>query len=164
MEYCRKLYMRHTFWSCLIRCVKMKCVQLLLRKIQSGYDSVHRRTDGHTPVVTLVHTFLGVLFLCGYRVLCGCVRLPGPTKRCPVDTLACLVHRFGCRFFLWGYRLCVVAHQTKQPQKDQLYQKLATEVVFCKNEQSIHGHLDTSVHTCVRFVTVHTWTLGHKCP
>ena len=38
--------MRHTFWSCLIRCANMKWIWWVLLKIQSGHDSVHRRTDG----------------------------------------------------------------------------------------------------------------------
>ena len=39
-------YMRHTFWSCLIRCTNMKWIRWVLLKIQSRHDSVHRRTDG----------------------------------------------------------------------------------------------------------------------
>ena len=39
-------YTRHTFWSCLIRCANMKWIWWVLLKIQSGHDSVHRRTDG----------------------------------------------------------------------------------------------------------------------
>ena len=39
-------YMRHTFLSCLIRCANMKWIRWVLLKIQSGHDSVHRRTDG----------------------------------------------------------------------------------------------------------------------
>ena len=39
-------YTRHTFWSCLIRCANMKWIRSVLLKIQSGHDSVHRRTDG----------------------------------------------------------------------------------------------------------------------
>ena len=37
---------RHTFWSCLIRCANMKWIRWVFLKIQSGHDSVHRRTDG----------------------------------------------------------------------------------------------------------------------
>ena len=40
--------MRHTFWSCLIRCANMKWIRWVLLKIQSGHDSVHIRTDGWT--------------------------------------------------------------------------------------------------------------------
>ena len=39
-------YMRHTFWSCLIRCVNMKWIWLVLWKLRRGHDSVYRRTDG----------------------------------------------------------------------------------------------------------------------
>ena len=39
-------YMRHTFWSCLIRCANMIWIRWVLLKIQSGHDSVHRWTDG----------------------------------------------------------------------------------------------------------------------
>ena len=44
--------MRHTFWSCLIRCANMKWIQWVLLKIQSRHDSVHRRTDrkGETSI------------------------------------------------------------------------------------------------------------------
>ena len=45
-EFWNKLYMRHTFWSCLIRCADMKGIRRVLLKIQSGHDSVHRWTDG----------------------------------------------------------------------------------------------------------------------
>ena len=41
-------YTRHTFLSCLIRCANMKWIRWILLKIQSGHDSVHRRTDGRT--------------------------------------------------------------------------------------------------------------------
>ena len=47
---------------------------------------------------------LGVFFLCGYWVLCGCVCMSRPTKRCLVATF---VHKFGCLFscvaigFVW---------------------------------------------------------------
>ena len=36
------------FWSCLIRCANMKWIRLILWKIQSGHDFVHRRRDGQT--------------------------------------------------------------------------------------------------------------------
>ena len=45
-EYWNRYYTRHTFWSCLIRCANMKWIRWVLLKIQSGHDSVHRRTDG----------------------------------------------------------------------------------------------------------------------
>ena len=47
-EFWHKLYTQHTFWSCLIRCANMKWIQQIWLKIQSGHDSVHRRTDGQT--------------------------------------------------------------------------------------------------------------------
>ena len=42
-------------WSCLIRCVNMKWMRRVLLKIQSGHDSVHRRTDGRTDKVKPVY-------------------------------------------------------------------------------------------------------------
>ena len=45
-KFWNKHYTRHTFWSCLIRCANMKWIRWVLLKIQSGHDSVHRRTDG----------------------------------------------------------------------------------------------------------------------
>ena len=48
-------YTRHTFWSCLIRCANMKWIRWVLLKIQSGHDSVHRRTDGQTDKVIPVY-------------------------------------------------------------------------------------------------------------
>ena len=47
-KFCKKLYMRHTFRSCLIICVNMKWIWLILWKLQSWHDSVHRWTDGPT--------------------------------------------------------------------------------------------------------------------
>ena len=47
-EFWNKHYTRHTFWSCLIGCTNMKWFRRVLLKIQSGHDSVHRRTDGRT--------------------------------------------------------------------------------------------------------------------
>ena len=48
IEFWNGHYTRHTFWSCLIRCANMKWIRWVLLKIQSGHDSVHRRTDGQT--------------------------------------------------------------------------------------------------------------------
>ena len=48
-------YTRHTFWSCLIRCANMKWIRWVLLKIQSGHDSVHRRTGGQTDKVIPVY-------------------------------------------------------------------------------------------------------------
>ena len=47
-EFSNGHYTGHTFWSCLIRCANMKWIRWVLLKIQSGHDSVHRRTDGET--------------------------------------------------------------------------------------------------------------------
>ena len=47
-ELSNKLYMQHTSWSCLIRCANTKWTQQVLLKLQSGHDSVHRRTDRRT--------------------------------------------------------------------------------------------------------------------
>ena len=46
-----KLYVWHTFWSCLIGCVNMKCIRGILLKLQNGHHSVHRRMDGRTDDV-----------------------------------------------------------------------------------------------------------------
>ena len=45
-KFWNKLYTRHTFQSCLIRCANMKWIQQASLKIQSGHDLVHRQTDG----------------------------------------------------------------------------------------------------------------------
>ena len=45
-EFWNEHYTGHTFLSCLIRCANMKWIWWVLLKIQSGHDSVHRRTDG----------------------------------------------------------------------------------------------------------------------
>ena len=42
---------KHFKWyihCCLIRCLNMKWIWQVLSKIQSGHDSIHRRTDGQT--------------------------------------------------------------------------------------------------------------------
>ena len=56
LEFFTKRNARHTFWSLLISCVNMKWVRLVLWKIHSGHDSVHRRTDGQTSKVKPVYT------------------------------------------------------------------------------------------------------------
>ena len=38
----------YTVWNCSIRCANMKWIRWVMLKIQSGHDSVHRRTDGRT--------------------------------------------------------------------------------------------------------------------
>ena len=47
-----KPYTWHTFQSCLIRCVNMKWIRRVSLKIQSGHNSVHRRTgwNQYTPL------------------------------------------------------------------------------------------------------------------
>ena len=45
-EFWNRLSTWHTLWSCLIRCANMKWIRWVFLKIQSGHDSVHRRTDG----------------------------------------------------------------------------------------------------------------------
>ena len=68
--------------------------------------------------------------------------------------VATFVHKFGCLFvcvaigFVW-------LHINEITSKWPPVPKLATEVVFCKNEQSIHGHLDTNDHNLWFFVSVH---------
>ena len=54
-EFCKEPYTRNTFWSCLIRCVNIKWIQLVLRKLQSGHDSVHRQMDRRTHNPLTVH-------------------------------------------------------------------------------------------------------------
>ena len=51
LEFCKNLYTQHT-WSCLIRCVNIKWIRLVLWKIQSRHDSVHRQTDVRTDIWT----------------------------------------------------------------------------------------------------------------
>ena len=62
-------------------------------------------TDPQNGVLWLLLSInLGAFFLCGYWVLCGCVCMSRPTKRCLVATF---VHKFGCLFscvaigFVW---------------------------------------------------------------
>ena len=54
-EFRNKHYMWHIFWKCLIRCANMKWIQWVLLKIQSGHDSVHRRTEGQTDKVKPIY-------------------------------------------------------------------------------------------------------------
>ena len=55
LEFCNNLYTRHTFSSWLTRCANMKWIRLLLWKIQSGHDFVHRRMDRRTDDVKSVY-------------------------------------------------------------------------------------------------------------
>ena len=41
---------QHTFWNSLISCANTKWIQQVLLKIQSGHDSVHRRTEGQGEI------------------------------------------------------------------------------------------------------------------
>ena len=54
-EFWNNHYTRHTFWSCLIWCANIKWIRWVLLKIQSGHDSVHRRTDRQTDKVKPVN-------------------------------------------------------------------------------------------------------------
>ena len=74
-KFCNHPYMRHTFWSCLIKCANMKWIWLVLWKIQSGHGFVHRRTDRRTDDVKPVYPFQ----LCwsgGYNELTQAMRSP----------------------------------------------------------------------------------------
>ena len=55
-KFWNKHYMRHTFWSCLIRCVNIKWIRWELLKIQSRHDSVNRwtRWNQYTPPFNFV--------------------------------------------------------------------------------------------------------------
>ena len=48
LKFCQKLCTRHTFWSCLIRCIHMKWIQPELKALQSGHGMRDGRTDGQT--------------------------------------------------------------------------------------------------------------------
>ena len=58
LKFSNKHYTQHTFWSCLIRCANMKWIRWVLLKIQSGHDSVHRRTDGQGETIIPLSTSL----------------------------------------------------------------------------------------------------------
>ena len=47
-KFCKKLYTRHTCWSCLIRCINIKWIQPKLLVLQSGHGMTDGRTDGWT--------------------------------------------------------------------------------------------------------------------
>ena len=55
LEFCNNLYMRHTFWRCLIRCANMKWIRLLSWKIQNGHGFVHRRTDVYGEIDCIIN-------------------------------------------------------------------------------------------------------------
>ena len=48
LKFCKKTYTRHTFWSCLIRCMNMKWIQPILWAPQSGPVMRDGQTDGRT--------------------------------------------------------------------------------------------------------------------
>ena len=59
MQFCQKLCTRHTFWSCLTRCIHTKWIQPELKALQSGHgmrdgrtDGSDRRTDGRSETNT----------------------------------------------------------------------------------------------------------------
>ena len=58
LEFCKNLYMEHTFCICVIRCINMRWIQQVLLKIQSNtIPSTDRWTDGqrwnqYTPCPT----------------------------------------------------------------------------------------------------------------
>ena len=51
-HFSNKLYTRHTFWNCLLRCANIKWIWRVLLKIQSRHNSIHRWTDwqGETSI------------------------------------------------------------------------------------------------------------------
>ena len=52
-NFAKKPNMWHTFWSCLIRCVNMKWIQLVLQKLQRRHGRTDRQTDDVKPVYPL---------------------------------------------------------------------------------------------------------------
>ena len=54
LKFCKKLYMRHTFWNCLMRCINMKWIQQELKALQSGHGMRDGRTDGRTETNNFV--------------------------------------------------------------------------------------------------------------
>ena len=99
-EFWNKHYTRHTFWSCLIRCANMKWIRWVLLKIQSGHDSVHRRTDaqGETSIPPFQLRWSG-----GYNNIVKCILKPEfPSFSChnylpPISTLI-TIYKCGHRF------------------------------------------------------------------
>ena len=69
LKFLNKHYTRHTISNCLIRCANMEWIRQVLLKIQSGYDSVHRRTDGQADRRTRwnQYTPLSILLKWGYN-------------------------------------------------------------------------------------------------
>ena len=51
----KNLYMLHTFWSCLIRCINIKWIQWELEALQSGQGTQDWPTDGGTEWNQFTH-------------------------------------------------------------------------------------------------------------
>ena len=117
------------------------------------------RTDGPTKrclVATFVHKF-GCLFpvwLLGFVWL----RLYVQTHK----TVSCgyFCPYIWVSFFLCGYRFCVAANK-QNSHKSTNCTKIATEVVFCKNDSPYMGTWTQMIITCVFFCFspyMDTWT------
>ena len=121
------------------------------------------RTDPQNGVLWLLLSInLGAFFLCGYWVLCGCVCMSRPTKRCLVATF---VHKFGCLFscvaigFVW---LQINKIATKVPTVPKNSHRSG---VFVRTNSPYMGTWTQMIITCVFFCFspyMDTWT--HKCP
>ena len=61
--------MRHTFWSCLVRCANMKWIRLVLWKIQIGHNFVHRLTDRRTDDVKPLYPAFNFVEAGGYNIV-----------------------------------------------------------------------------------------------
>ena len=74
----------HTFLSCLIRCANMKWIRWVLLKIQSGHDSVHRRTDRQTDKVIPVYPPFNFVEVGGIKIhiIIYCVELMMLINKC----------------------------------------------------------------------------------
>ena len=48
LKFCKKCYMRHTSWSCLIKCINIKWIQPKLYTLQSRHGMQDERTDRRT--------------------------------------------------------------------------------------------------------------------
>ena len=81
--FAKTTYTKHITWSCIIRCANITWIWLVLWKLQSRHDSVHRRmdrwTDGGTSLENLIsaamkqaapHIFLHSFFSSSYWVIC----------------------------------------------------------------------------------------------
>ena len=61
--FCKKLYMQHIFWSCLIRCINMTWIQSELSVLQSGHGMRDGRTDGRSETNTQLSCVGGIMML-----------------------------------------------------------------------------------------------------